>query len=74
MANNLYSFECVCYPVNPATEERAAGPAAVGFIQTSGSVETRARRRALEALHNNNIFVKRLVCLDVTPLPKGLQP
>lgn len=57
MANHAFLFEVTVHP-------KADRPEMTVQMASSGSVETRARRRLLDAIHSQNEFVKSIKCLD----------
>lgn len=57
--NKLYAFEVTIH-----------GVPGMGLITSSGSEETRARRRLLEALHADGRMVKTLKLVAEKPAPR----
>lgn len=72
MANFLFTFQVEGYFKN--ADEKPDAPVreyAVGVAQSTGSVETRARRRLLEMMHSHGLFARTVTLVDREPIVKG---
>jgi hypothetical protein len=57
--NMQFVFAVECY-----REQKGKRVYKVGFASATGSVETRARRRLLEAIHHAGLFARRVEVVD----------
>lgn len=63
--NQVYFFNATVYKAdNKAAQEKAA-------VATTGSQETRARRRVLDGLHASGLIVRKLELVAFRPATEG---
>lgn len=63
--NQRFTFAVEVYKQDGSTQDE--GPATV-VVTTTGSQETRARRRLLEALHARGAFARQVTLVEARPV------
>lgn len=66
--NQIFTFDVVVYP---ATSNTAHSTNAITTVESSGSTETRARRRMFDRLHASDLMVKQVTLAHVRPAPRS---